>query len=220
MTIVATIISFNELEQLKECIPSISKYVDYVFVGVDNRTTDSTCQWLEKNEIYYMRYDFNNDYGEVFNVLNTRVYNSNPSGIWNLCLEPDEKMIPKYASKLKDLTKQGDLLSINAFKFKRNNWLDENMSKIHVANSKDYPIKLYRVTDKIRFYGKIDPIIVNAKSIQISNLEIEHFFYAYNSLEDRNKKIQEFNKLKKLEIELGMDKIKIALNDKNKTITS
>lgn len=197
------IATYNEFLALQHCLNDIYKYFDDVFVLVDDRTNDSTIDFLKANNIKYKLNTFTEDFSQIYNSIKDNLKTD-----WILILDSDEKINKQSFSILKELTQENS----DSYSFTRIHWEDIWHSKQDKTRISDDIIRYFKNDSKKYFYGLVNPILVNCKNTQ-HNKEIiinHYFFYFKDNKQKRDNKILN-NKIQNIENAKGINNIKYGL---------
>lgn len=182
-------ITCNELEALKRMLPAVKGSVDEYVIGVDDKTTDGTFEWLNENGYnpYYFHFE---NFSQARNIGMAKVKTP-----WILILDSDEMILPEHAEKLRGLCLEGLRNGIDAFSFLRRHWFDLEMTKPWNLATPDIHPKLVR--NHMRFEGKVHEQITNIKHYKFLDLFETHHLNNYyrdaKAWEEKNKFYKELS---------------------------
>ncbi len=167
MTISATIIAYNEADNIADCVRSAFKVCDEVIVVVDAKTTDDTATIAEAEGARILHQEYLGDgpqkaFGVQF------VHND-----WILSLDADERLDKDAVAAIKAL----DLVdsNIDGYSFRRRNFVGNHW--IRAAGF--YPDAVVRLYHKGRaaYLPKKGHSSVDAKRVAALNAHLIHFTY-------------------------------------------
>lgn len=170
MLLTACIMTCNELEPLKRCLASIKGHVDAYSIGVDDKTTDGTYEWLIQNSYHPYKFTFH-DFGQARNLCIER--SRTP---WYFVIDSDEIIIEEHACQMRSLCTS--TTDVDAFIMYRKHWLDLEMTRpyLHFPQD-DRHIRLAR--NYVRMAGAVHEQFINYRNARICELAIQHFNMYY-----------------------------------------
>ena len=172
VTITASILTCNELEPLKRCLASIKGHVDAYNIGVDDKTTDGTVQWLTDNGYNHYVFKFEN-FSQARNLNIEQIKTP-----WYLTIDSDELMLPGDAARLREVALAGDVRGIDAWTMWRLHWFDLEMQREWIPN-KDGVAQFRLMRKHVRYSGKVHEQCVEWKRREMCDLKIQHFNMFY-----------------------------------------
>lgn len=167
----ATIITCNELEPLKLTLASLKGHVDDYIIGVDDKTTDGTAEWLAANGYPHYTFKFEN-FGQARNSSIERVKTP-----WFFIIDSDETVLPEHGAMLRDLCRYADRRGIDSLSMVRRHWFDLEMTKERVFDPVDCQYRLGR--NYIRYAGKVHEQFGNTRKTERCSAIIQHFNLYY-----------------------------------------
>lgn len=166
MKISAIINTYNEENNLFECLKSIG-WVDELIV-VDMYSTDHTVEIAKQftNNIYYHQFT-----GYVEKARNYAI--SKAKGEWIIILDADERLNNKDEVIIRKLILQKE---IDGYWFPRKNYINQNFYLKYGYFYPDYQLRLFRNNKSVYYRGKIheQPLIEIEKTQKNNSVEIIH----------------------------------------------
>ena len=161
-------ITCNELEALKRMLEPLKGNVDDYVIGVDDKTTDGTFEWLSANGYKPYHFHFEN-FSQVRNLGMAKVKTP-----WILIMDSDEMILPQHAVIMRDLCRQGSKFKFDAYSFVRHHWFDLERTKPWNLATPDIHPKLVR--SHLRFEGKVHEQMTNIRNCKfLESFESHHF---------------------------------------------
>jgi len=166
--IAATIITYNEEENIISCLESI-KWIKKIVI-VDSFSNDQTINFARRytKDIFYKK--FNNNFSQQRNFALDKV----PSRFdWILVLDADESLLPNSRLIIERLIKESD---VDGYWIPRRNYVNKNTYFKYGFFYPDFQLRLFRNKPEIRYKGLIHevPIIPKDKTREIRSFEIYH----------------------------------------------
>lgn len=168
----ACIITCNELEPLKKCLATLKDNVDEYVIGVDDKTTDNTFEWLSENNYNPYKFKFQ-DFSQARNLMLEKVKTP-----WALIVDSDEIILPEDAKQMRKICQDAGKKGIDAISMVRKHWFDLEMTKEWIPTA--HPDAHYRlIKNYVRLTGKVHEGFVNFHKPQACPILIHHFNMYY-----------------------------------------
>ncbi len=167
MNISATIIAYNEAENIADCISSVQQVCDEVLVVVDTKTTDETAAIAESLGARVFHQEYLGDGPQKAFGVQFATHD------WILSIDADERLDEDAVSAIRslDLSQQ----KADAYSLRRRNFVASHW--IRAAGF--YPDRVVRLYHKERaaYLPKKGHSRVEAKRISAINAHLSHFTY-------------------------------------------
>lgn len=161
---------YNEIKALPHYFSRLPPYFDHYLIGVDDRTTDGSKEWLMKYQQRFYQFHFE-DFSQIYNEAIAKCHTD-----WIMVLSPDEVL-------------SGDVRTLivgdgDCYAFPRNNWYDLEMTKILPSDNKDYQGRLFKNNGKIWWQGRVHEQLCGYDNIvRQDEIIINHFAPYYEKAE-------------------------------------
>ncbi len=167
MNISATIIAYNEAENIADCIASVQRVCDEVLVVVDSKTSDDTAAIAESMgaRIFHQEY-----LGDGPQKAYSVQFSSHD---WILSIDADERLDDDAVTAIEalDLNKDG----VDAYSLRRRNFVGNHWIRA-AGFYPDAVIRLYH-KERAAYLPKKGHSRVDAKKIVAINAHLTHFTY-------------------------------------------
>ena len=187
-TLSAVIITFNEEDNIQDCLDSVSDFVDEIIV-LDSFSTDNTEKICRLNpKVQFFQHPFDGHIEQKNRAL------EKCTSDWILSLDADERVSPELRGSIESLVSQNP--DIAGAKFPR---LTYHMHR-YIRHSGWYPNARYRLVKKGRAYwggtNPHDKLVLKGKGVTITG-DLIHF--SAKDLSDQVRTINSFSSIAALE---------------------
>jgi glycosyltransferase involved in cell wall biosynthesis len=167
MPISATIIAYNEAENIVDCIASVRQVCDEVLVVVDTKTTDETAALAEKAGARIFHQDYLGDGPQKAVAVPQATHD------WILSIDADERLDEDAVQAIRalDLTTTAQ----DAYAVRRKNYVGDHWIKA-AGFYPDYVIRLYN-RQQAGYVPKKGHAYVKAKSVERLPVHLIHTTY-------------------------------------------
>ncbi len=177
----ACLIVKNEAKQLDRCLKSLKGICDEIVV-VDTGSTDKTVDIAQQYGAVIGNFEWCDDFSAARNASLELA-----TGNWALWIDADEELTLDSTKALLEALSRPHFAG---YYIQIKNFLDDTHGSNHYVHS---PVRLFRLTPKIRFEGKIHEQILNSFekngliAATLTNAKINHYGYAPSVMSEKNK---------------------------------
>lgn len=145
MKISLVVNTFNEAENLKNCLESVKGFADEIII-VDMYSTDGTIEIAKKFNAKIFKHKFSNFVEPARNFALSKA-----TGDWILLLDPDEELQPTLAEKLKQICLLGETDYVDLPRkniifnkwIKHSRWWPDRLTRFFKKGSVEIPAKIH-----------------------------------------------------------------------------
>lgn len=166
MPITATIIAYNEADNITDCIASVKQVCDEVLVVVDTKTTDNTAELAEAAGARLFHQDYLGDGPQKAVAV------PHASNDWILSIDADERLDEDAVAAIRALELDN---SQDAYAVRRKNYVGDHWIKA-AGFYPDYVIRLYH-RDRAGYVPKKGHAYVKAERVKQLPVHLIHTTY-------------------------------------------
>lgn len=167
MAITATIIAYNEADNITDCIASVQQVCDEVLVVVDTKTTDNTAELAEAAGARIFHQDYLGDGPQKAVAV------PHASNDWILSIDADERLDEDAVAAIRSLTLDDN--SQDAYAVRRKNFVGDHWIKA-AGFYPDYVIRLYH-RERAGYVPKKGHAYVRAERVKQLPVHLIHTTY-------------------------------------------
>ena len=181
-TISALIITFNEEENIVDCLESVKWCDEIVIVDSfsEDKTVELASQYTEK--VYLHKFD---NFASQRNYALEKVESD-----WVLVIDADERVTEELKVEISDVLSSDN--SVQAYEIPRKNYFLGKWVK-YCGWYPDYTLRLFKNNQQLKYKGKVHENI--RTDMKVRNMESPLIHYTYQDLTDYLEKINNYTTL-------------------------